>query len=323
MIPTSQLDVLSLSCDEPLIAQVRDAVLLEPAFADHADSLGVSDVDRHALHAVIRKSFVDDAVVAYARMLKPDACGIAVLDLLWTDAAVRRNGHASSLLTWAKSVAKEYGYLGVRIAGLPVINTGLFVRAGFENIDQRWIYRVSYQASTLLVSEANPLPQESAKARKSQPIGSKTRQELQSCVLGLIANSRREFCYYSRDLDPAVLDHSSVLDALRTVALKEKSRLRFLVQDANRAVKNGHRLIELARRLPSAILLRMPQAEDLQYPCAFAVNDDFGFSFRNFADRFDSEGDLYSVPDNSRLQRYFDEVWERSVELGEFRRLGL
>jgi predicted GNAT family N-acyltransferase len=322
MIPTSQLDVLSLPGDEALLASVRDVVLLDAAFSHQADCLAMSDADRLALHAVIRKSFADDTMVAYVRLLKPDASGIAVLDLLWTEQAARCQGHASSLLTWAKAITKEYGYQGVRISGADA-QFRLFERAGFVWADQHWVYRVSYAASVLLGSELHQTPKVISGTRQAQPMGSKTRAELQACTLELIAQTRREFCYYSRDLDPAVLDHSSVLDALRAVALKEKSRLRFLVQDANRAVKNGHRLIELARRLPTTILLRMPQAEDLQYPSAFAVNDHFGYLFRTFADRFDSEGDVYSVPDNSRLQRYFDEVWERAMEIGEFRRLGL
>ncbi len=67
-----------------------------------------------------------------------------------------------------------------------------------------------------------------------------------------------------------------MLDCLRQLSLQKGARIRILVQECGRALKSGHRLLELARRMNSTFEFRSPQAEDLQYSSAFIVNDQYG-----------------------------------------------
>jgi hypothetical protein len=152
-------------------------------------------------------------------------------------------------------------------------------------------------------------------------IGSKTRAELQAIYLQIAALARFELAIYSRDLDAPILDQAEILDCLRQLSLQKGARIRILVQDSGRALRDGHRLLELARRMSSAFEFRSPQAEDLQYSSAFIVNDQNGHVLRDLATRFDSEGNLYDLASAQRQKRYFDEVWERSPVTSEFRRL--
>lgn len=152
-------------------------------------------------------------------------------------------------------------------------------------------------------------------------IGSKTRTELQAIYLQIAALARFELSIYSRDLDAPILDQSEILDCLRQLSLQKGARIRILVQDRGRALRDGHRLLELARRMSSVFEFRSPQDEDLQYSSAFIVNDQNGYVLRDLATRFDSEGNLFDLPSAQRLKRYFDEVWERSPITSEFRRL--
>ena len=152
-------------------------------------------------------------------------------------------------------------------------------------------------------------------------IGSKTRSELQAIYLRIAALARFELAIYTRDLDAAILDQAAILDCLRQLSLHKGGRIRILVQSSARALQDGHRLLELARRMSSAFEFRSPQAEDLQYSSAFIVNDQNGHVLRDLATRFDSEGNLNDLASAQRLKRYFDEVWERSPVTSEFRRL--
>jgi len=152
-------------------------------------------------------------------------------------------------------------------------------------------------------------------------IGSKTKIELQAIYLQIAALARFELAIYTRDLDAAILDQAGILDCLRQLSLQKGGRIRILVQSSARALQDGHRLLELARRMSSAFEFRSPQAEDLQYSSAFIVNDQNGHVLRDLATRFDSEGNLYDLASAQRLKRYFDEVWERSPVTSEFRRL--
>ena len=163
--------------------------------------------------------------------------------------------------------------------------------------------------------------------RITAPFDGDTSVELRAAVLQLITESRSDFAIYSRDLDPQVLNTSAAIEALRTLALKPSrsvgGQIRILLQNTQRAVKDGHRMIELSRRLPDAFSFRCPVAEDLHYVGAFFLNDRFGFIERRFGDRFEFVGDSYGIAEQSRLKRYFDEVWERAVPASELRRLSL
>ena len=59
---------------------------------------------------------------------------------------------------------------------------------------------------------------------------------------------------FSRDLDPPIFDQKELLDSLAALVTRHSEiKVRVLVQDIERVIKRGHRLIELSRRLTSAI----------------------------------------------------------------------
>ena len=67
----------------------------------------------------------------------------------------------------------------------------------------------------------------------------------------------------------ALSNDGDVLDALKSLALSSpRADLRVLFDDAGHAVKTGHGLIHLGRRLPSRLQLRQTQADDATRACA-------------------------------------------------------
>lgn len=125
------------------------------------------------------------------------------------------------------------------------------------------------------------------------------------------------------------LDHltaePTVLSAFKALALSSPhADLRVLFDDADGAVKSGHRLVHLARRLPSRIRLRQTQPEDADPALCFAVADRSGL--------FEAAGwprperlDLcaHALPRGPRRAQVFSEVWERSRGNRELRELHL
>jgi len=116
-----------------------------------------------------------------------------------------------------------------------------------------------------------------------------------------------------------------VVQALRELALSsDRVRIRLLYDDHNRATARGHRLVPLARRLPSRLTLRLSHPEDRDDTLCFAVAD--------HSLLFDCGG--WPRPDNARLfhdrrslaarrGRLFDEHWERGRVDAELRQLHL
>lgn len=149
------------------------------------------------------------------------------------------------------------------------------------------------------------------------------REQALAAINDLLADAKHELAIYTRDLDPALLDVPATLEALKRIALSgQRARIRILVQEPRKAVADGHRLIGLAQRLPSAIAVRAPVDErDLQYPSAFLINDRRGYLFRVLGSRPEGEGSTYAPGRHAQLRELFDQAWERSVPCEELRLL--
>lgn len=141
----------------------------------------------------------------------------------------------------------------------------------------------------------------------------------------LAAAARHKLWIYSRDLDRLLYDREPFLEAVRRIALSGRgAEVRILLHDARDAVRDGHRLLHLAARLPTYILLRTPVVEeDRQYPSAFLLNDAGGFFLRPIGSRWEGEGRTASPGHQAGLLNYFNQVWERAEPDPELRRLSV
>lgn len=176
------------------------------------------------------------------------------------------------------------------------------------------------EAENLAITKPTPV----LAAPQSQRLSAERAGELHDITLQLLLNGRSQLCIYTRDLEPGLYQDADVLEAIRQIALSgRRAHIRILVQDIARVVREGHRLIDLAQRLPSVVQLRKPTEEDLHFSGAYVLNDTGGYLYRSFGDRHEAAGDLYYPPRHDELQRTFDQVWERALVPQELRRLAL
>jgi GNAT superfamily N-acetyltransferase len=278
----------------------------------------------NAHYGIARVSYSDTRIIGVIAINQH-----ATIELLFVSPEHRRKGVASALLQWAADSVRALHGASLRctLQQSPeysqgnVLMTLLLQSQQFETSDRiKWQKDIAMATPIARAVDVRALK---APEKHSMIIGGKTSADARGASLQIFASAQRDLICYTRDLDPAVLNTSSVLEVLRSIALRTNARLRFLVQHTDRALRDGHRLLELSRRLPSSFDFRCVQAEDLQFASAFIVNDSFGFLTRALADRFDCEGDLYNIAEANRLRRYFDEVWERSRMISEWRRLSL
>ena len=164
------------------------------------------------------------------------------------------------------------------------------------------------------------LPRPEVRSVKIQSSG-----QAQAETLRLLADTKRELCIYTRDLDPLLFDSELALEAFRQIGIRGRgANVRILIQDQQAPARCGHRLIGLAQRLTSVFAFRTPVEEvDQQYPSAFVLNDVRGFYFRVLGNRFEGEAVNYAPGRHVQLLEYFNQVWERSESCDELRQLTL
>lgn len=126
------------------------------------------------------------------------------------------------------------------------------------------------------------------------------------------------------DLDPALYDQPPFLEAVKQLALNHRlSLIRILLQDSARVQHHGHRLTELARRLPSKIEIRRPHPDAIDHAENFLIADETGFVHRSLYSQYDGEADFNDRLASRELSRFFIQLWNRSEQETSLRRLSL
>ena len=138
----------------------------------------------------------------------------------------------------------------------------------------------------------------------------------------MAGQARRELCLFTRDLDKALYDQAPFLDAVRALALRSRtSRLRILLQDHERVVKQGHRLIELVRHLSSSAEIRIPHRDWLEHAQNFLLADRHGYVHRELATRYEATANYHAPLEVRHMLNRFEEIWESAQVDAELRRL--
>ncbi len=277
--------------------------------------------DETADHALARSA--DGAPIATGRLLADGCIGRMAVIKAW-----RGQGVGASVLRHLLERASARGmrrlWLSAQTYAIPFYAQAGFVAEGPEYLD----CNIPHQLMVMHLPEPKAAVPAAASLRPApelaQRLSAERAGELRDATLALLAGARHELCIYSRDLEPPLYEDPRVLEAIRKVALSgRRAQVRILLQDTARVARDGHRLVDLAQRLPSIVHLRRVSQEDASYPSAYVLTDGGGYLFRTFGDRYEAVGDVCYPPRRDELKRLFDDVWERAESPPELRRLGL
>lgn len=167
-------------------------------------------------------------------------------------------------------------------------------------------------AMTPDVEQAEPAPfvlgAHTALERFEQP------EHARAHALALLQQARHSLCIYTHDLEPWLYHHSSIQEACTAFLLASpRNRLRILVKDVSRAVREGHRLVTLSRRLSSNLHIRKLHPDYPTEDATYLIADDRGLLMRPEPELFAGYA-LYQDPGRVRLrQAQFDQAWDTSI----------
>ena len=139
-------------------------------------------------------------------------------------------------------------------------------------------------------------------------------EQAQAHALALLQQARLSLNLYSPDLEAWLYSHSSVQEACtRLLLASPKNRLRILVRDVARPVKQGHRLLNLARRITSNLHIRRINPDHPSDESAYLLADDRGLLLRELPEQYAGYA-LYNDPGRVRQrQAQFDQAWDISL----------
>ena len=147
-------------------------------------------------------------------------------------------------------------------------------------------------------------------------------EETRNAVAEIASTANRRISVYTPDLETGIYDHDAFLEvAKRLVLSKRYARIRVLISDPARAVRNGNRFVSLGRRLNTYIEFRNVHEDFRQHREAFLVSDEHALLYRVDADRWEGIADSYEPAVARRYLGLFDEIWNASVVEQELREL--
>lgn len=144
----------------------------------------------------------------------------------------------------------------------------------------------------------------------------------------LLRQTRRELFILTPDFEPERYNETAFADALSSFARRSRfSDARILVGDPAIAIRWGHKVVNLARRLPSSLRIRQLNEQDFnseqEQREAWIVADGIGLLRRDGPEGFKGMLASKSIPHAQRASQRFMDMWERSREIVDFRNLDI
>ncbi|GLQ48692.1 hypothetical protein ACFFJT_16925 [Dyella flava] len=153
------------------------------------------------------------------------------------------------------------------------------------------------------------------------------REDMAAVRLQLLVATRYKLAIYLPALSPDILSSPTELAELRRIATSGRgAEIRIILGDPATALRAGHRLIDLAQRLPTALQIRTPADEDIgetRNSSAWILNDGYGYLFLPNADRPEGRAALRDGPGQAPLLLEFERLWERALPATQLQPLGL
>jgi hypothetical protein len=147
-----------------------------------------------------------------------------------------------------------------------------------------------------------------------------SKDEVLEAAVAIASAAKRTLAILTPDLEPGIYDHDDFLDvAKRMVLSKRYARIRVIVTDPARAIRNGNRFVGVARRLNTYIDLRNAHKDYQGHREALLIADDNALLYRVDSGRWEGIADSYDPVVTRRYLDLFDTIWNISEQGPEFR----
>ncbi|MGI9235547.1 MAG: hypothetical protein ACR2RD_18090 [Woeseiaceae bacterium] len=151
-----------------------------------------------------------------------------------------------------------------------------------------------------------------------------TKEEMRLAAMEVVSEASRKVSIFTHDLEPGIYDDPEFLEIVKRLVLSQTyARIRVLITDPSRAIKNGNNFVHLGRRLNTYIEFRHVREDLRTHAEAFCIADETALVYRLQASRWEGIADTHEPAVAKLYSKMFDEIWLASEVETEFRQLGI
>ena len=138
--------------------------------------------------------------------------------------------------------------------------------------------------------------------------------EVRAAVNEIAATAQRLISIYTPDLEPDLYDQTAFLEVIKHFVLTRSfSKVRVLLAEPTRVMRDSNRFVAMGRRLSSCIDIRYVTAQAPQRASAYLIADDRAIVYRMRADTCDGIADANNPPAARLYLQEFDNIWNASA----------
>lgn len=142
--------------------------------------------------------------------------------------------------------------------------------------------------------------------------------------LQLVSSTRRRLAILSRSLDAPIYDSEPFTEAISLLARSSRyASIQLLVKDTDPLIERGHRLVKLAERLSSKIMLKKLTQEPANTDMGFLLSDATGLLYKNDESVYRGFAHTAAAAEVRRLREIFDYLWQYAEPEPRLQRLYL
>jgi hypothetical protein len=147
---------------------------------------------------------------------------------------------------------------------------------------------------------------------------------MRKAVIDVAKEASRRVSIFTHDLEPGIYDDPDFLEVIKKLVLRQAySRIRVLIADPSRAIKNGNNFVHLGRRLNTYIEFRHVREDLRTHNETFCIADEAALVYRLQHEKWEGIADTYEPSVAKLYGQMFDEIWQASEVEIEFRQLGI
>ncbi|MDZ7769337.1 MAG: hypothetical protein U5K38_09805 [Woeseiaceae bacterium] len=136
---------------------------------------------------------------------------------------------------------------------------------------------------------------------------------MRRAAIDVVREATRRVSIFTHDLEPGIYDDPDFLEVVKHLVLSQTyARIRVLIADPARAIKNGNAFVQLGRRLNTYIEFRHVREDLRTHPEAFCIADGTALVYRLQANRWKVSLIPMNLASASITGSMFDEIWQAS-----------